>query len=115
MTFKKLVTPAALFFFGGLTLSADVHVGSAEAMKAAITKPAPAYSAIARQMKVGGHVEVEAIVSPDGSVEAVKATVGNPLLTQSAVQAVQKWRFTPFTANGEPTRAVVVLGFDFRP
>jgi hypothetical protein len=37
------------------------------------------------------------------------------MLTQPAISAVEKWKFTPFTANGEPTKAVVTLGFDFRP
>ncbi len=94
---------------------ADVRVSTADALKAAVNKPAPAYSPIARQMKVAGHVEVEAVVATDGSVESVKAISGNPLLTQSAVQAVQKWKFNPFTANGEATKAVVTLAFDFKP
>ena len=37
------------------------------------------------------------------------------MLTQPAISAVEKWRFTPFTSNGEATKAVVTLGFDFRP
>ncbi len=84
-------------------------------MKAATSKPAPVYSAMAKQMKIAGHVEVEAVVGTDGNVESVKAVTGNPLLTQSAIQAVQKWKFTPFTANGETTKAVVTLAFDFKP
>ena len=58
-------------------------------MKAAVAKPAPEYTSIARQMKVAGHVEIEAVISSDGSVEDATAVTGNPLLTQSAVNAVK--------------------------
>ncbi len=94
---------------------ADVHVSTADALKNATTKPQPTYSPVARQMKVAGKVEIEVTVDTTGSVESVKALTGNPLLTQSAVSAVQKWKFTPFTADGQPTKAVATLSFDFKP
>lgn len=115
MRMKYLFVAMAISLAFGALASADVRVGSVEAMKAAVTKPSPVYSPIAKQMKVSGHVEVEAVVSTDGSVENVKAVTGNPLLTQAAIQAVQKWKFTPFTSNGEATKAVVTLAFDFKP
>src|SRR4051812_4334407 len=96
-------------------LFAEVHVAMGDALKSALAKPAPEYSAVARQMKVTGHVEVEATVGTDGLVESVKVLTGNPLLTASAVTAVKKWKFTPFTQNGEPAKALTVLSFDFKP
>lgn len=111
---KSLLTVLALC--ASVTgLVADVRVGSADAIKAATSKVQPQYPAVARQMKIAGHVEVEAVVGADGTVSSAKAVSGNPMLTQPAVAAVEKWKFTPFTSNGEPTRAVVTLGFDFRP
>jgi protein TonB len=97
------------------TLMADVRIGTADAIKAATNKVQPMYPAVARQMKIAGHVEIEAVVGPDGAVASAKAVSGNPMLTQPAISAVEKWKFTPFTANGEPTKAIVTLGFDFRP
>jgi TonB family protein len=94
---------------------ADVRIGSVDAMKAATNKVQPEYPPIARQMKISGHVEIEAVISAEGSVINAKALSGNPMLTQPAISAVEKWKFTPFTSNGEPTKAVVTLGFDFRP
>jgi TonB family protein len=111
---KLTVLVAGLLSIMGVA-SADVRVNTAEALKAAVSKPQPEYSPIARQMKVAGKVEVEAVVDTEGKVASVKALNGNPLLTQSAVNAVQKWKFTPFTADGQPTKAVVTLSFDFRP
>jgi TonB family protein len=114
MTRRSLITVLSLCA-SAVCLMADVRIGTADALKAATSKTQPQYPAVARQMKISGHVEIEAIVSPDGSVASVKALSGNPMLTQPAVSAVEKWKFTPFTSNGEPTRAVVTLGFDFRP
>ena len=115
MKLRNWITLAAFCTMLTGNLIADIRVTAADAIKAATSKPAPAYSPVARQMKVAGHVEVEAVIGVDGSVETAKAVTGNPLLTQSAVQAVQKWKFTPFTANGEATKAVVTLSFDFKP
>jgi TonB family protein len=93
----------------------EIRVTMSDAMKAATTKVQPAYSPVARQMKVAGKVEVEATIDEAGSVETVKALNGNPLLTQSALAAVQKWKFTPFTADGKASKAIVTLSFDFKP
>ena len=115
MNLRSFMGMAALCTMLAGGLHANIRVTAGDAMKAAITKPAPAYSPVARQMNVAGQVEVEAVIGTDGAVESVKAVTGNPLLTQSAVQAVQRWTFTPFTANGEPTKAVVTLSFSFKP
>lgn len=107
---------AALFFISAAgMLQAEIRVSFAEAIKAAVEKPTPEYSPIARQMKVTGRVEVEATVLPNGQVESVKVISGNPLLTQATVNAVKRWKFQPFTQNGEPTRALAQLSFEFRP
>lgn len=115
MVIRKISLAGILLMLASTTVQADLRVSSSEGMKAAVSRPAPAYSAIARQMQVAGRVEVEATIAADGSVESVRPVTGNPLLTQSAVQAVQKWKFTPFTANGEPTKAVMMLAFEFKP
>jgi TonB family protein len=93
---------------------ADVRVNHSDAIKAAVNKPAPDYSAIAKQMRVTGKVEVEAVIAPDGNVEDVRAISGNALLTPNVVSAVKKWKFTPFTEGGQPAKAIAVLSFNFQ-
>lgn len=95
-------------------LIAQLRIPGTEALKSAVIKPAPEYTRLARQMKVTGKVEVEATVGTDGTVEKVTVLTGNPLLTASAIIAVKKWKFAPFTTNGEPARALTVLTFDFK-
>jgi len=91
----------------------QLRIDEAQAKKAAIEKPAPAYPVTARQLKITGDVHLEAVVAADGSIEDVKILSGNAVLTKPAVEAVRKWRFKPFEADGKPTRALVSLSFEF--
>jgi TonB family protein len=102
-----------LLAFGG-TMSADMRVAGTEALKAAVKKSVPDYPPMAKQMKIMGKVEVEVTISPEGGVENVKVISGNSMLTTAVVNAVKQWKFTPFTQNGEPTKAVAALDFDFK-
>ena len=111
----KITKILGMFLLCAGFAAADIRVSTADALKNATSRPQPAYSPVARQMKVAGKVEVELVVDTTGAVESVKALTGNPLLTQSAVSAVQKWKFSPFTADGQPTKAVTTLSFDFKP
>ena len=98
-----------LCLVAGPIRGAELRIPEAEAKKAAIEKPPPAYPLAARQLKVVGKVEVEATVDGEGSVQEVKILTGNPLLTKAAVEAVKKWKFKPFDSA-----AVVSLSFEFR-
>ena len=49
----------------------------------------------------------------DGTVEEVRIVTGNLVLTKSAVEAVKRWRFKPFEADGKPSKAFVSLSFEF--
>lgn len=94
--------------------SAEVRITTEDAMKAASKKTPPEYPPIAKQLKVGGKVEVDVTIDADGNVENVKILSGNAMLTQAVVAAVKKWKFTPFTQGGSPTKAVAQLQFDFK-
>lgn len=93
----------------------QLEIPEADAKRAAVVKPAPEYTMAARQMKAAGRVELEVAIGPDGAVQDVKIVAGNPLLTRSCAKTVQAWKFTPFQKDGQPTRAMAKLTFDFRP
>jgi TonB family protein len=114
--YRKMICIAALLPLAAVLAmgAGEVRVSMEDAMKNAVNKPKPAYSPMAQQMKVVGKVEVEATVTTDGAVEAVKVISGNPLLSGTVVTAVKQWKFTPFTSGGEPARAIAVLTFDFQ-
>jgi TonB family protein len=60
---------------------------------------APVYPEIAKRMRIGGVVHVEATVAADGSVTAAKATSGNKMLSGAAEEAVKHWKFVPGDAQ----------------
>jgi len=72
------------------------------------SKVSPAYPELARRMNVSGTVRVEITITPAGSVKSAKALGGHPLLIDSAIDAVKKWKFEP--ATEETTQ---VIAFDF--
>lgn len=98
----------------GMIASAEIRVATDDALKAATKKTPPDYPPIAKQLKVSGKVQVDVTIDSDGNVESVKIVSGNAMLTQSVVSAVKKWKFTPFTQGGAPTKAVAALDFDFK-
>jgi TonB family protein len=122
---KKSKTAGKLFT--GLLLSGIVifpvlraedvtrRVTEEEAKKSVTSKVTPEYPPMARQMKLGGKVQVDAYIDPEGNVEKVQVVTGNPLLTSAAVNAVKRWKFSPFTADGKATHAVAGFTFNFTP
>jgi protein TonB len=111
---------AALCIFagiGGCGLRAEdtvVRISESDARKAAIKKVEPEYPAMARQVRMSGQVQVDVLIDANGSVEKCTVVKGNVLLSNSAVTALKKWRFTPFTSAGQPARAVASITFEFR-
>ena len=113
--FKNLrYTLALSIALTGLMNAADLRVSTEDALKAVVKKTPPDYPSVARQMKVGGKVAVDVTIDAEGNVEDVKILSGNALLTNAAVSAVKKWKFTPFTQSGNPVKAIAAIDFDFK-
>ena len=93
---------------------AEIRVSTDDALKAAVKRTPPDYPPMAKQLKVTGRVEVDVTIDSEGGVETVKILSGNAMLTPAVVSAVKKWKFTPFTQDGNPTKAVAALEFDFK-
>ncbi len=70
---------------------------------------APVYPELARKMHIHGIVKVEAIVRPNGSVKSTRVLGGNPVLVESAQDAVGKWKFEPSQSE---TTEIVQLTFE---
>jgi len=74
----------------------------------------PRYTEPARRAGIEGFVILELLIDTAGAVESVKVHRGLPLgLTQSAVAAVERWRFRPSTFNGHPVRVRYILTVRF--
>jgi protein TonB len=73
----------------------------------------PVYPALARQARVQGVVVMEAVIGKGGSVENLRVISGHPLLSQSALDAVQQWKYRPTLLNGEPVEVLTTITVTF--
>ncbi len=109
----------ALFLCAALAAAAFCQenakrLSKVEALNAVVTKVRPDYPAMARQLKIEGAVELEAVISETGAVETVNIVNGNPLLTRSAADALKRWKFNPATDGGKPVKALAPVVFTFK-
>ena len=112
MTLSRL--QATLVVCATLAMAAGpVRVATTEATKQAINKPRPMYPSAAREMRIAGDVEVDAIVDEQGKVEKTEVVKGNAILTNAAQMAARNWTFKPFTDDGKPMKVIVRLTFSF--
>ena len=113
---KTLSIAAAILFCLSLAVSGEddlKKLSKSEALANVVSKTEPEYPPIARQLKLAGTVEVEAVLAEDGSVEQVNIVSGNPVLTKAAAAAVKKWKFVPVKAEGKPVKALAPLSLSF--
>ena len=79
----------------------------------AVSKPAPAYPAIAKAARASGTVTVQITVDESGRVVSATPVSGHPLLQQAAAGAVRQWRFTPTLLSGQPVKVTGVVTVNF--
>jgi TonB family protein len=106
-----LVLLTSLFSFAadpgvGQNGSTDTTQGSRKVTNRVV----PQYPAMARNMNLVGAVKLEALVSPSGTVKSVQVVGGNPLLVQSAQNAIREWKWEK--AEHETTE---LIEFRFHP
>jgi TonB family protein len=113
----ELRTPAATNLSSGN--SAVIPVGVVRPTSLGIMagnllySPTPAYPVAAAAAHVQGEVKVQAEIDRDGNVVAARVVSGPPMLRDAAVDAIQHWRYKPWTAGGKPvaTSALAVVDF----
>jgi protein TonB len=67
-----------------------------------VNKVQPTYPEKARSERVQGTVHLHAIIGKDGSITHLRVLTGACSLAQSALDAVQKWRYSPTLLQGRP-------------
>jgi TonB family protein len=76
-----------------LLSACSVSHAQAPTERKVVERVAPVYPDIARRSHLGGVVKLEVLVVRDGKVKSAKPVGGSPVFIQSALEAVQKWRF----------------------
>jgi protein TonB len=79
-----------------------------------LRRVAPIYPDFARRSGITGTVVLAGTVTKEGMVKHIKVISGNSLLADSAIRAVNAWRYSPFMYNGKPveTETRIVLNFN---
>lgn len=75
-----------------------------------ITRVEPEYPETLQRLYIGGIVRLELTIAAKGNVESVTLLGGNPILGQSAMSAVRKWKYAP-----THSRTVTQVKIEFDP
>ena len=73
----------------------------------------PVYPALARAGNIEGVIILEAVINVRGEVERLRVLRSVPLLDGAALDAVQRWRYTPTLLNGVPVPVLITITVRF--
>lgn len=76
--------------------------------------PAPLYPPAASAAGVQGEVTVRATVDAEGNVTDARVVSGPEPLRDAALEAVQHWRYRPYTQNGKQIAVQTTAVVDFQ-
>jgi periplasmic protein TonB len=93
--------------------SGPVRVADLPVTPRKIADARPVYPEIARAAKKEGTVILEAVLDPTGRVTQVRVIQSVPLLDQAAIDAVQRWRYTPSLLGGHPVSVLMTITVRF--
>jgi TonB family protein len=80
-----------------------------------LSKPVPAYTAEARQLRIEGEVLLEVVLQATGNVHVVRVVRGlGHGLDDEAMRAAGQIRFKPASRDGQPADSTVVLHIIFQ-
>ncbi len=80
-----------------------------------IQRVQPTYPEEARKNRVQGRVVVRAVIDEKGVVTKVEAVESSdPMLTESALDAVKKWTYKPATKKGKPVKVILTVTVSFK-
>ncbi|HET8890028.1 MAG TPA: energy transducer TonB [Candidatus Angelobacter sp.] len=73
----------------------------------------PEYPLLARKAKIQGPVVLSAVIDTKGMVTNLRVLSGHPLLAQSAMDAVKRWKYRPFVFEGQvvPVETTITVVF----
>lgn len=111
VTQNKTETPVAGAPTDSSKSSSPIAVGSL--INYATQKSNPVYPAMAKNMRLTGVVKVELMIDESGQVAQVQNTSGPAMLQRAAMDAARKWKFKPFTRDGQATKATGFVSFNF--
>ena len=94
-----------------------IYIGKEVDVKARLlTTPVYPYTEDARKHRIGGTVILRVVFAKSGQVENIRVLSGLPYgLTEQAIAAARKIKFTPARKDGKPVSMWMQLEFNFTP
>jgi TonB family protein len=86
---------AVFFLLLMVASSSSLHAQKAKIGRAVVATVTPDYPETLQHAKIGGQVKLTVTVLASGTVSKVQIRGGNPILAESAVTAVMKWKYAP--------------------
>src|SRR2546428_215065 len=74
----------------------------------------PIYPTLARQMRIQGVVQIDAVVAVDGHMRELRVVSGHPLLAPAALEAVRQWIYEPTVLNGARVEVSAPITVNFK-
>ncbi len=78
-----------------------------------VSQVRPMYPPEAAEQGIGGTVKLEAIITATGTIREIKVLSGEPLLADSALEAVRQWRYRPTYLNGQAVEVITQIEVNF--
>jgi TonB family protein len=104
LSFLLIIT----FGSSAVAQGARVRVSSDVAASHLKSSPAPAYPSLAETARIQGNVILHVAIDSNGNVSPLRVVRGHPMLVPAAMSGVQNWKYSPFSANGQPVSVVTV-------
>jgi TonB family protein len=90
-----------------------VNVGGRVQAHKLISNPQPVYPPDAREARISGTVELQALIGPDGHMKSLTVISGHPLLRQASLDAVKQWVYQPTLLNDQPVSVATTIDVIF--
>ncbi|HVO64756.1 MAG TPA: TonB family protein [Terriglobales bacterium] len=74
----------------------------------------PIYPHAALQMRIGGSVQLTAVIDKSGNISTVKVLSGDPILAKAAIDAVRQWKYKPYLLDGEAVEIQTQVTVNFK-
>jgi periplasmic protein TonB len=94
--------------------AAPLAVGGDVKQAKLISSVPPVYPALAKNQRVSGNVQVDALIDATGRVTTMKVVSGPTLLQQAAMDALRQWKYQPATLDGKPVSMHLTVTLQFR-
>ena len=92
-TFVRVASVVLISCITALIPSAYAQTELTVGSRKVLNKVLPAYPHLARNMNLSGIVKLEVLVSSNGVAKSIQVKGGNPVLAQSAQEALRNWRW----------------------